>query len=224
VYPDVSLAEARDRREQARRQITNGVDPGILKQTSKRAANIAQENSFEAVAREWYAKHSLRWAPSHGDKIIRRLERDVFPWLGSRPISEITPPQLLQILRRIEDRGALETAHRAHQNCSQVFRYAVATGRAERDPTGDLRGALPPTRVEHYPQLEALKYCDKKWVIPYLYWLNPNSGFELHFEKGRGMVDEAVPIKCQLVEDKWTCRALKSKPAAKGYCGRAWFK
>jgi integrase len=153
VYPDVSLAEARDRREQARRQITNGVDPGILKQTSKRAAHIAQENSFEAVAREWYAKHSQRWAPSHGNKIIRRLERDVFPWLGSRPISEITPPQLLQILRRIEDRGALETAHRAHQNCSQVFRYAVATGRAERDPTGDLRGALPPTRVEHYPSI-----------------------------------------------------------------------
>lgn len=153
VYPDISLAEARDKREEARRLIANGVDPSVMKQTSKRATRIAQENTFEAVAQEWYAKHSPRWAPSHGDKIIRRLERDVFPWLGSRPISEITPPQLLQIIRRIEDRGALETAHRALQNCGQVFRYAVATGRAERDPTGDLRGALPPTKVEHYPSI-----------------------------------------------------------------------
>lgn len=150
VYPDVSLAEARDRRDKARKLISNGVDPGILKKESKRASKTAEENSFEAVAREWYAKHSKRWVPSHGEKIIRRLERDVFPWIGSRPISQITPPELLAVLRRVESRGALETAHRAHQNCGQIFRYAVATGRAERDPTGDLRGALPPTRVKSF--------------------------------------------------------------------------
>lgn len=150
VYPDVSLAEARDKRDQARKQVANGVDPGILKKVSKRAAKIASENSFEAVAREWYTKHSKNWVPSHGEKIIRRFERDIFPWIGSSPIANITAPMLLTVLRRIEDRGALETAHRAHQNCGQVFRYAVATGRAERDPTGDLRGALPPTRVKSF--------------------------------------------------------------------------
>jgi hypothetical protein len=153
VYPEISLAEARDKREEARRLIANGVDPGIMKQTSKRAARIAQGNSFEAVAREWYAKHSPRWAPSHSETIISRLERDIFPWIGNHPIAEITPPQLLQVLRRIEDRGALDTAHRDLQNCGRIFRYAVATGRAERDPTSDLRGALPPTRATHYASI-----------------------------------------------------------------------
>ncbi len=150
VYPDVSLSEARDKRDQARKQVVNGVDPSILKKFLKRAAKTASENSFEAVAREWYTKHSKNWVPSHGEKIIRRFERDIFPWIGSLPIANIAAPMLLTVLRRIEDRGALETAHRAHQNCGQVFRYAVATGRAERDPTGDLRGALPPTRVKNF--------------------------------------------------------------------------
>jgi len=99
---------------------------------------------------EWLPKFSPNWAPSHGDKIIRRLERDVFPWLGARAIAGINAPELLTTLRRIEDRGAVETAHRALQNCGQVFRYAIATGRAERDPTGDLRGALPPVKQTHH--------------------------------------------------------------------------
>lgn len=107
-------------------------------------------NSFEVVAREWFARHAPGWAASHSDKIIQRLERDVFPWLGVRPIAEITAPELLSVLRRIEERGAKDTAHRALQNCGQIFRYAVATGRAERDPSGDLRGALPPVKHEHY--------------------------------------------------------------------------
>jgi integrase len=150
VYPDVSLADARNRRDEARKLLANSIDPGIAKQVSKRAALAATENSFEAVAREWYAKHSKNWVPSHGEKIIRRFERDVFPWIGAHPIANITAPIILTVLRRIEARGALETAHRAHQNCGQVFRYAVATGRAERDPTADLRGALPPTRVKSF--------------------------------------------------------------------------
>ncbi|SFW19175.1 integrase arm-type DNA-binding domain-containing protein [Nitrosovibrio sp. Nv17] len=153
VYPDVSLAQARDRRDVARKHVANGVDPCLLKQETKRAGKEAASNSFEAVAREWYAKYSPGWVKSHGDKIIRRLERDIFPWIGSRPISEITAPALLATLRRIEERGALETAHRALQNCGQVFRYAVATGRAERDPSGDLRGALPPAREKHHASI-----------------------------------------------------------------------
>jgi integrase len=103
------------------------------------------------VAREWYAKHTPTWAPSHADRILRRFERDVFPWIGGRPVGEIVAPDLLAVARRIEERGALETAHRALQSCGQVFRYAVATGRADRDPTGDLRGALPPAREGHFP-------------------------------------------------------------------------
>ncbi|ODT74776.1 MAG: integrase [Nitrosomonadales bacterium SCN 54-20] len=153
IYPDVSLAQARQRRDEARKLLANEVDPGIYKQEAKRARKDMAGNSFEAIGREWYAKHSPNWAPSHGDKIIRRLERDIFPWIGSRPIAEITAHILLTTLRRIEERGALETAHRAHQNCSQIFRYAVATGRAERDPCADLRGALPPAKEKHHPSI-----------------------------------------------------------------------
>ena len=153
VYPDVSLSNARVKRYEARKLLTNDVDPGMLKLVTKRATRESAENSFEAVAREWYAKFSSEWVPSHGEKIIRRLERDMFPWIGKRPIAEITAPELLAVLRRIESRGALDTAHRAHQNCGQVFRYAIATGRAVRDPSPDLRGALPPAKETHYPAL-----------------------------------------------------------------------
>jgi integrase len=102
------------------------------------------------VAREWFAKYSATWAANHGDRIIRRFERDIFPWIGGRPIAEVTAPELLAVVRRIENRGALETAHRALGNCGQVFRYGVATGRAMRDPCGDLRGALAPVKGEHF--------------------------------------------------------------------------
>ncbi len=146
VYPDVPLKEARERRDDMRRLIANGVDPGINRKIQKAAKLERSANSFEAIAREWYAKHSPGWADTHSSKIIRRLEKDVFPWIGGRPISEISAPEVLSVLRRIEGRGTLDTAHRAGGNCSQVFRYAIATGRAERDPVPDLRGALPPAR------------------------------------------------------------------------------
>jgi integrase len=110
----------------------------------------AAENSFQLVALEWYAKFSTKWVASHGDRTLRRLEKDVFPWIGNRPICEIKAPELLTVLRRIENRGAIETAHRIHQICEQVFRYAIATGKAERDISSDLRGALPPTRKRHH--------------------------------------------------------------------------
>lgn len=151
VYPDVGLKAARERRDEARKLLANGVDPGETKKAVKAARAEQAANSFEAVAREWFAKHSPNWADSHADKIINRLERDVFPWLGGRPIGEITAPELLTVLRRVESRGALDTAHRVHQNCGQVFRYAVATGRAQRDPSADLRGALPPAKLGNFP-------------------------------------------------------------------------
>lgn len=150
TYPEVSLRDAREKREDLRRLLAAGVDPGANRKATKAARADAVANSFEVVAREWFGKYSPRWAPSHADKLIQRLERDIFPWLGSRPIVDISAADLLETLQRIEDRGALETAHRAKQNCSQVFRYAIATRRADRDPSADLKGALPPVVRSHF--------------------------------------------------------------------------
>lgn len=118
-----------------------------------KAAQVADVETFEVVAREWHAKFSPPWTAEHAERILSRFQRDVFPWIGTRPVREITAPELLTALGRIESRGALDTAHRAHQNCGQIFRYAVATGRAERDPCGDLRGALPPSKDKHHASI-----------------------------------------------------------------------
>ena len=150
TFPDVSLKEARERREEARKLVSAGVDPGVNRKAKKAAKIESAANSFEVIAREWLDKKSSGWAASHTDKIIRRLERDVFPWLGKQPIAEITAPELLKVLRRIEDRGVPETAHRALQNCGQVFRYAIATGRLTYNIAGDMRGALSPAKEGHF--------------------------------------------------------------------------
>lgn len=151
IYPDVSLKSARDKRDKARKQIADGIDPGELRKATK--ASQSDANGFEAVAREWWGKHEPNWSQTHSSRILLRLEKDVFPWIGNRPIGEITAPELLTVLRRIENRGAVETAHRIHQSCGQIFRYAVATGRAERDPSADLKGALPPARQKHHASI-----------------------------------------------------------------------
>jgi integrase len=148
TYPEVGLAKARDRREKARRLVADGIDPSQERQAQK-AAKADAENTFEAVAREWHLKFTPSWSPKHADTIISRLENNVFPWIGTRPIFEIGAPEILMVLRRIESRGALETAHRVRSICGQVFRFAIATGRAERDHTADLRGALPPAKPKH---------------------------------------------------------------------------
>jgi integrase len=150
IYPEVGLRNARDRRDEARKLIADGVDPSEHRKALKAASTNRASNSFEIVTREWFAKFSTEWAASHKDRIIRLFERDIFPIIGGRPISELTAPDLLTALRRIEARGALDTAHRARGICGQVFRYAVATGRCERDPSGDLRGALPPVKGKHF--------------------------------------------------------------------------
>jgi integrase len=165
TYPDTGLSLARKKADEARRLVSAGTDPSDVRKETRtelalhRAAalrvteGLPPIDSFEAVAREWYTKNAPTWAPSHSDKIIRRLERDVFPWIGSKPVNAIRPTELLTLLKRVEDRGAIETTHRVQQNCGQVFRYAVATGRAESDPSRDLRGALTPWKPEHYPTL-----------------------------------------------------------------------
>jgi integrase len=150
VYPDVKLGEARNRREDARGLLASDIDPSVHRKAHKSALAERSANSFEVVAREWYANREASWAPGHGKRILRRFERDIFPWIGGQPIAGVTARELLPVLRRIESRGALETAHRALGDCGQVFRYGVATGRCERDPTGDLRGALAPAKGEHF--------------------------------------------------------------------------
>ncbi len=153
VYSEVTLADARNKRDEARRLLANKTDPGLLRQAAKKSMHTAAANNFEIIAREWHAKFSSNWTLKHSERVIRLLENDIFPWLGKKPICEITPPELLVTLRRIENRGATETAHRAQQTCGQIFRYAIYTGRAERDPSADLRGALPPVKKSHYASL-----------------------------------------------------------------------
>lgn len=150
TYPDVSLKDARARRDEARKLHASRIDPSENRKIQKIARVARAANSFEVIAREWFSKYRAGWSISHSERTLRRLENDVFPWLGGRPIAEITAAEVLAVLRRIEGRGTLDTAHRAHQNCSQVFRYAVATGRAARDPTPDLRGALPSAKGGHF--------------------------------------------------------------------------
>ncbi len=144
TYPDVSLKRAREKRDDARRLLADGIDPG----NKRKAEAVAAADTFEAVAREWFAKFSPQWAPDHANRNIRRLERDVFPWIGSRPLADVTAPDILAILERIDARGARETAHRARTNIGQVIRYGIATGRTTFDPTVALRGAIPPA-TEH---------------------------------------------------------------------------
>ena len=149
VFPETSLKEARGKLQNAREMLRNDIDPGLHKKTVKAMKADQQANSFEAVAVEWFAKNQPTWAKGHAQTIISRLRANVFPWIGGRPISEITAPELLTILRRVESRGAIETAHRVKTICGQVFRYAVATGRAERDPAADLKGALAQRKPRH---------------------------------------------------------------------------
>lgn len=149
TFPDVPLKRAREKRDDARKLVADGIDPG----DKRKAEADAGADTFEAVAREWFAKFSTRWAAGHSGKIIRRLERDVFPWIGGKPIASLSAPDVLAMLRRIESRGAIETAHRAHQNCGQVLRYAVATGRAQGDVTRDLRGSLTPWKPGHFASI-----------------------------------------------------------------------
>jgi len=144
AYPAVTLADARQRREDAKKLLANDIDPSAFKKEQHAAKIELTENSFEFVAREWFAKFTADWSAVHAATVKERLVRDVFPYMGSKNIAEIKAPELLAVLRRIESRGALDTAHRTRNHCGQVFRYAIATGRAERDPSGDLQGALPP--------------------------------------------------------------------------------
>jgi len=149
AYPECPLTEARRKRDELRAELRAGSDPSDQRKAAKMSERNAAATSFESVAREWFEKISPSLAPATAEKTVRFLERDVFPWVGVRPIASINAQELLPVLRRIEGRGAVETSHRVHQTCSRIFRYAVVTGRAQRDPAADLRGALAPIKTTH---------------------------------------------------------------------------
>jgi integrase len=155
VYPEITLADARERRAQARKALAAGNDPGEAKKEAKRLTILKNANAFEVVAREWFQNRKHEWAATSAKTFLARLEQHILPHLGQRPIAEITAPEVLTMLRAVEGRGTLETARRVMQICGQIFMYAIATGRAERNPVPDLRGALKAPVVKHHSFLKA---------------------------------------------------------------------
>lgn len=150
VYPDVGLKEARERREEARKLLATSVDPGEHRKAHKAAKAERSANSFEVICREWLEQRKDTVEPAQTAKTLARMENDVFPWIGGKAITEITAPDVLSVMRRMDERGARYTAHRVRSEISRAFRYAIATGRAERDPCPDLRGAIPPAKETHF--------------------------------------------------------------------------
>ncbi len=154
-YPLVTLAEAREKREEAKKLLQQGIDPGAAKKEDKAQRRIESANTFEAIAREWHEYKKQEWTEKYADTIINRLEVDVFPTLGKMPMVDMKPPVLLKLLKDIEARGVYETTRRINQYCSQIFRYAVVTGRMERDITGDIRGALKSKKTQHHAAIDS---------------------------------------------------------------------
>jgi integrase len=150
VYPETSLAKAREKCQAARAQLGDGIDPSVTRRLDKINQQTEGANTFRRVAAEWYETQMGAKSDSYRDRTKRLLENDLYPALGHLPINQIEPPELLAALRKVERRGAVDMAHRAKQTAGQVFRYGVATGRCARDPSGDLRGALPARNKKHY--------------------------------------------------------------------------
>jgi integrase len=155
VYPDVSLARAREKKAEARKLLVDGLDPSLRRKIEKRQQILRHINTFEAVAHEWHESRLASWGTAHAVKILHSLEKDIFPVIGKRPIAEITPAEMLEVLRVIEKRGALESTARVKQRCSAVFRYAIVTGRAEKNPVTELHGAFKTTKKTNYAALKA---------------------------------------------------------------------
>jgi len=218
AYPTVTLAGARALREELRALVKSGIDP--IEHDRQKAEAKAQEeallafNTFEIVTREWHERFKKQWTVNHADRILKRLEQDVFPFIGARPIGEIKAPELLQVLRRIETR-TLETAHRVNIACGQVFRYAVATGRDERDPVADLRGALPPVKKKHFaaptdpkevaPLLRAIDDYEGSFVVKCAMQLAP-----LVFVRP-GELRKAEWVEIDFEAEQWSIPAEKMK-------------
>jgi integrase len=152
VYPDVDLKRARARCDDVRKLVAAGIDPSVQRKAKKQAA--AMQNTFEAIAREWYHKEAETWNPDHAKRVLSSLERDVFPCVGARPANEIETPEIVAIMRRIEARGVRETTHRVLQRVAEIFRFAVAAGTCVRNPAADMASVLAPKpKVKHFPAI-----------------------------------------------------------------------
>jgi integrase len=160
VYPKVTLSGARKKREELRKQLEADLDPSAERKAANLRKKLSAENSFEAVALEWYNKQLHTWVPHHAEDVKRRLESNIFPVLGKRPLGQIEAPELLQAIRAIETRGSYDLAHRVLQVCGQVFRYGIATGRCTRNLSADLRGALTPHVKQHQAAVRAEELPD----------------------------------------------------------------
>ncbi|MFZ6758121.1 tyrosine-type recombinase/integrase [Undibacterium sp. Ji50W] len=174
-YPEISLADARRRRSEARAKINSGIDPSQAKRIEKINRATANANTFEAVAREWHTNKLETWQTRTAANVLHRLEKDVFPLIGKHPIAEIKAPIMLDVLRQIEKRGALDMAKRQGQVCSQIFRFAIASGKADSDPVPNLRGALKPIAKGHHAAItpdeipefiQAFKKIEGRMFVP----------------------------------------------------------
>ncbi len=155
VYPTITLADARSRRDEARKLVAEGKNPSEVRKEQKLALQTESENAFEKIATEWHQMKSAKWSEGYASDIMEAFQNDIFPYVGTRPIGEIKPLELLNVLRKIEKRGALEKMRKVRQRCSEVFRYAIATGRAEFNPAADLSSALDVHQSNHFPFLKA---------------------------------------------------------------------
>lgn len=154
VYPEISLAKARERRAEARELIDRDIDPSQEKKKKKALSKVSSENTFEAIAREWHDNRKSRWSKGYAKGVMTRLETYIFPEIGSYPIDQIEPPLLLQTIRKIENRPAIEIAKRQLQKCGEIFQYAIACGKAVRNPSADIKGALKPQKTTHYAAID----------------------------------------------------------------------
>lgn len=155
VYPTITLADARSRRDDARKLVAEGKNPSEVRKEQKIALQTESESAFEKIATEWHQMKSTKWSEGYASDIMEAFQNDIFPYVGERPVGEIKPLELLNVLRKIEKRGALEKMRKVRQRCSEVFRYAIATGRAEFNPAADLSSALEVHQSNHFPFLKA---------------------------------------------------------------------
>ncbi len=153
VYPVVSLVQARALRDEAKKKLAEGIDPSFAKKEEKLVRDVQLNNTFQAVALEWHGTKVSRWSEGYASDIIEAFDKDIFPYIGQQPVNEIKPLILLNVLRRMESRGAIEKAKKVRQRCSEVFRYAIVTGRAEYNPAADLTSAMSWHESKHYPFL-----------------------------------------------------------------------
>ncbi|HHT0463420.1 TPA: tyrosine-type recombinase/integrase [Raoultella planticola] len=155
VYPDITLAEARQKRADAKKVLAAGGDPGQEKQEEKQAKEQAVANSFERLAMEWHSHKSTSWSEGYAEHLLMYLKKDIFPFIGQKAITDISQVEMLNVLRKMEQRGVLDKLKKTRQACRQIFTYAIITGRAEHNPVSDLAGALKPPKQQHYPHLLA---------------------------------------------------------------------